>query len=80
MNDMVSMNVACFARVVAHFAGQEILDICPCEKFHVQMFGVENAPLINEYNEYYKMVIAINVRSNHAEQAKGYSRAAEALG
>lgn len=55
-----SMKVTDIARVIAPDARQDMVGIRPGEKLHEQMIGVEDAPYAYEYNEYYKILPAIN--------------------
>ena len=55
-----SMKVTDIARAVAPNASQEIIGIRPGEKMHEQMIGIEDAAHTYEYDEYYKILPAIN--------------------
>tara|TARA_X000000368_G_scaffold418824_1_gene420192 strand:+ start:995 stop:1975 length:981 start_codon:yes stop_codon:yes gene_type:complete len=55
-----SMKVTDLAKVVAPDCKQEIIGIRPGEKLHEQMIGLEDAPTTYSYNDYYKILPAIN--------------------
>lgn len=55
-----SMNIMDIASVVAPGSKQKIVGIRPGEKIHEQMIGVEDAPFTFEYEQYYKVLPAIN--------------------
>lgn len=55
-----SMKVTDIARVVAPDAKHEIVGIRPGEKIHEQMVGAEDAAFTFEYDQYYKILPAIN--------------------
>ena len=55
-----SMKVTDIAKTVAPEAQQEIVGIRPGEKLHEQMIGLEDAPFTFEYDDYFKILPAIN--------------------
>lgn len=55
-----SMNIMDIAKCVVPDAKYEFTGIRPGEKLHEQMIGVEDAPYTFEYNEFYKILPAIN--------------------
>ncbi|MFG6554304.1 UDP-N-acetylglucosamine 4,6-dehydratase (inverting) [Sulfitobacter sp. 1A16808] len=55
-----SMKVTDIARVIAPEARHDIVGIRPGEKLHEQMIGVEDAPYTYEYDDYFKILPAIN--------------------
>lgn len=55
-----SMNIIDIAKAVAPNAKHEIIGLRPGEKVHEQMIGSEDAPYTYEYDEYYKILPAIN--------------------
>ncbi len=55
-----SMNITDIGRVVAPDAEQETVGVRPGEKLHEQMIGLEDAPFTFEYEDYYKILPAIN--------------------
>ena len=55
-----SMKITDIAKAVAPDANQEIIGIRPGEKMHEQMIGIEDAAHTYEYDEYYKILPAIN--------------------
>ena len=55
-----SMKVTDLAKVVAPDCKQEIIGIRPGEKLHEHMIGLEDAPTTYSYNDYYKILPAIN--------------------
>lgn len=65
-----SMKVTDIASVVAPDARHEIIGIRPGEKLHEQMIGVEDSPYTYEYDEYYKILPAINKWSNDPARIK----------
>lgn len=65
-----SMRVTDIARVIAPHARQEIVGIRPGEKLHEQMIGPEDAPYTYEYDEYFKILPAINRWANDPARVK----------
>lgn len=55
-----SMNIVEIAKAVAPEARHDIIGIRPGEKIHEQMIGLEDAPFTFEYDDYYKILPAIN--------------------
>ena len=55
-----SMNILDIAKAIAPDAKQEIIGIRPGEKLHEQMIGIDDAPYTYEYEEYFKILPAIN--------------------
>lgn len=55
-----SMNIVDIANVVAPSSEQKVVGIRPGEKIHEQMIGAEDAPFTFEYDQYYKVLPAIN--------------------
>ena len=54
------MNILDIAKAVDENASHEIIGIRPGEKLHEQMIGLEDAMYTFEYNDYYKILPAIN--------------------
>ena len=65
-----SMKVTDIARVIAPKAKQEISGIRPGEKIHEQMIGFEDAPFTYEYDDYFKILPAINEWGKSPERIK----------
>lgn len=65
-----SMKVTELAAAIAPEARQEFVGIRPGEKLHEQMIGFEDAPFTYEFQEYFKILPAINSWARHSEQAK----------
>jgi UDP-N-acetylglucosamine 4,6-dehydratase (inverting) len=63
-----SMNIIDIAEAVAPNAKHEIIGLRPGEKVHEQMIGSEDAPYTYEYDEYYKILPAINNWSSDPER------------
>lgn len=55
-----SMNICDIASAVSPAAKQRIVGIRPGEKLHEQMIGIEDAPYTYEFDNYYKILPAIN--------------------
>ena len=55
-----SMNICDIAKAISPEAKQEIVGIRPGEKLHEQMISLEDAPYTYEYDDYYKILPAIN--------------------
>ena len=55
-----SMKITDVAATIAPGAKHEIVGIRPGEKLHEQMIGIEDAPYTYEYEEYFKILPAIN--------------------
>ena len=55
-----SMKITDVASTIAPDAEQEIIGIRPGEKLHEQMIGIEDAPYTYEYDNYFKILPAIN--------------------
>ena len=54
-----SMKVTDIAKAVSEEAKTEIVGIRPGEKLHEQMIGIEDSPFTYEYDDYYKILPAI---------------------
>ena len=65
-----SMKVTDLANVVAPDAKQEIIGIRPGEKLHEQMIGIEDAPFTYQYDDYFKILPAINEWGSDPERVK----------
>lgn len=65
-----SMKVTEIAKAIAPNLGHEIVGIRPGEKLHEQMIGVEDAPFTYEYDDYYKILPAINNWSRDGARIK----------
>ncbi len=63
-----SMKIIDIAKAVAPNAKHEIIGLRPGEKVHEQMIGSEDAPYTYEYDEYYKILPAINNWSSDPER------------
>lgn len=72
-----SMKVTDIASVVAPEARKEIVGIRPGEKLHEQMIGIEDAPFTFEYDDYFKILPAINGWSAAPERIKDGRRVPE---
>ncbi len=72
-----SMKVTDIARVVAPEARHEIVGIRPGEKMHEQMIGIEDAPYTYEYDDYFKILPAINKWSDDPARIKGGRKVAD---
>ena len=55
-----SMKVVDIAKTIAPNAKHKIIGIRPGEKLHEQMIGQEDAPYTYEYDDYFKILPAIN--------------------
>ena len=55
-----SMKVTDIAKTIAPNLDHEIVGIRPGEKLHEQMIGLEDAPFTYEYDNFYKILPAIN--------------------
>ena len=64
------MSVVDLAKALAPNCDLEIIGIRPGEKLHEQMIGSEDAYYTYEYNDYYKILPAINDWSNAPERIK----------
>jgi UDP-N-acetylglucosamine 4,6-dehydratase (inverting) len=65
-----SMKVTDIANVIAPKARQKNIGIRPGEKLHEQMVGFEDAPFTYEYDQYFKILPAINNWSSSPERIK----------
>lgn len=65
-----SMSILEIADAVAPNANAEIIGIRPGEKLHEQMIGIEDAPHTFEYEDYFKILPAINNWSIDNERIK----------
>ena len=65
-----SMKVTDIATVVAPDADQHTVGIRPGEKLHEQMIGAEDAAYTYEYDDYFKILPAINNWSEDAHRIK----------
>lgn len=72
-----SMKVTDIARVVAPNAQHEMVGIRPGEKLHEQMIGLEDAPYTFEYDDYFKILPAINKWSEDTARIKDGRKVAE---
>jgi FlaA1/EpsC-like NDP-sugar epimerase len=55
-----SMHITDIASAIGPNSEQEVVGIRPGEKLHEQMIGIEDSPYTYEYDEYYKILPAIN--------------------
>jgi FlaA1/EpsC-like NDP-sugar epimerase len=65
-----SMKVTDLARAILPIAKFDFVGIRPGEKLHEQMVGVEDAHLTYEYDEYFKILPAINNWGSSSERIK----------
>ena len=65
-----SMMITDIAKAVSPLAVQKIIGIRPGEKLHEQMIGIEDAPHTYEYEEYFKILPAINNWSKDPDRIK----------
>ena len=65
-----SMNILDIAQACAPDAAHKIIGIRPGEKLHEQMIGVEDAPHTYEYDDYFKIIPAINNWSSEPTRIK----------
>ena len=65
-----SMKVIDIARVLAPHAVQKEVGIRPGEKIHEQMIGIEDAPYTFEYDDYFKILPAINDWASDKDRIK----------
>jgi UDP-N-acetylglucosamine 4,6-dehydratase len=72
-----SMRVVDLARTIAPDCQLQVIGIRPGEKLHEQMIGEEDALFTYEYQEYYKILPAINSWGNCPERIKGGSKVQE---
>lgn len=72
-----SMKVTELGKTIAPKAEQVIVGIRPGEKIHEQMIGIEDAPYTYEYNDYYKILPAINDWANDPKRIKDGVRVAD---
>jgi len=63
-----SMKVTDLAAAIAPEAKQEFVGLRPGEKLHEQMIGFEDAPFTYEYDDYFKIIPAINHWSSITDQ------------
>lgn len=63
-----SMKVTDLAAAIAPEVKQEFVGIRPGEKLHEQMIGFEDAPFTYEYDDYFKIIPAINHWSSITDQ------------
>lgn len=66
-----SMNITSIAQAVVPGARYEYIGIRPGEKLHEQMISVEDSYTTYEYEDYYKILPAINHWSEDPERIKG---------
>lgn len=66
-----SMKVTDVAKAVSEKSEQKVIGIRPGEKLHEQMIGLEDAPHTYEYEDYYKILPAINNWSSDPERING---------
>jgi UDP-N-acetylglucosamine 4,6-dehydratase/5-epimerase len=72
-----SMKVTDLARVVAPEAKHEIVGIRPGEKLHEQMIGEEDAHFTYEYDDYFKILPAINSWNSDIKRIKNGKKVPE---
>lgn len=72
-----SMKVTDLARIVAPEAKHEIVGIRPGEKLHEQMIGAEDAHFTYEYDNYFKILPAINNWNSDIKRIKNGKRVPE---
>ena len=72
-----SMKVTDLAKVVAPEAKHEIVGIRPGEKLHEQMIGLEDAHFTYEYDDYFKILPAINSWDSDKNRIKNGKRVPE---
>ena len=72
-----SMKVTDLARVVAPEAKHEIVGIRPGEKLHEQMIGEEDAHFTYEYDDYFKILPAINSWDSDIKRIKNGKKVPE---
>lgn len=72
-----SMNITEIAKAIAPNAKQKIVGIRVGEKLHEQMIGVEDAPFTYEYDEYFKILPAINNSDDNLARIKDGAPVAE---
>lgn len=60
VNKIPSMKITDEATSTTPEAQQEIVGLRTGEKLHEQMFSVEDAPYTNEYDDYFRILPAIN--------------------
>jgi len=72
-----SMKVTDLAKVVAPEAKQEIIGIRPGEKLHEQMISSEDSQYTYEYDDYFKILPAINNWGKSSERIKDGTKVAE---
>lgn len=72
-----SMRVTDIAKVIAPDAKHQIIGIRPGEKLHEQMIGIEDSYYTYEYNDYFKILPAINGWGNDAERIKDGTKVSE---
>ena len=72
-----SMRVTDIALAIAPNAEHEIVGIRPGEKLHEQMIGIEDANHTYEYDDYFKILPAINNWSEDPNRIKGGGRVPE---
>ena len=72
-----SMKVTDLAKVVAPEAKHEIVGIRPGEKLHEQMIGSEDAHFTYEYDDYFKILPAINSWDSDKKRIKNGKRVPE---
>lgn len=74
-----SMKVIDIAKVIAPDARYQNIGIRPGEKLHEQMLGLEDAPYVYEYADYFKILPQINDWFNDFARIKSGTRVAEDL-
>lgn len=72
-----SMKVIDIAKVIVPDAKHQIIGIRPGEKLHEQMIGIEDSYYTYEYNDYFKILPAINGWANDAERIKDGRKVSE---
>ena len=72
-----SMNIMDIAKACAPNAEMEIIGVRPGEKLHEQMVGIEDAAFTYEYDEYLKILPAINNWSEDTERIGDGSKVAD---
>jgi len=66
-----SMGITDIAKAVAPDAAHKVIGIRPGEKLHEQMIGFEDAPHTYEFDDYFKIIPAINNWSSDPARIKG---------
>jgi UDP-N-acetylglucosamine 4,6-dehydratase len=72
-----SMKVIDIAKAVAPEAKHELIGVRPGEKLHEQMIGIEDAPYTYEFDEYFKILPAINSWNDDPSRQKNGNKVHE---